>query len=334
MPNPKNFKDEQSFMSACIVQAKSEGKKQDQAVAMCLSMWKNKGKKKAIASLIKECADGLSKESMPRVLDTDEKTVDFYFEGLDIDSRKKVEEDFLSGATITIPELEYKGQRIPYREINKSGFEPWVFEEIKRQMDRDIRKHPSTNPLLDYDPTRRAYMYKQAKIGETYDHSSTQVDLPEQIAREVMVWGKANFPKADLCTTGDAHGLEDEIHCTLLYGLTVEGPSGVADFFKKVKPFEVRLGIINAFKDDKHHDVIKIDVESPIMEKLHYALRENFKNKSTRPTYCPHVTIAYVKKGKADRFIGDEKFRGVVFKVNAITYSSKDGKKIQMPLLG
>jgi len=293
------------------------------------------GKRKfCVASLIKKCAYAIDKQSMP-VEDTMQKgEVDFYFEELDNESRKRIIEDFISGETIVIPEMGPAGVWMPKRIVSRKDFDEIGVENILRQMKGSLRK-PAYDAPMTYDPIEHTYRRrKEAKKGETYDHSSTQVDLPEQIAQEVMLWGKTNIPKADLCTTGDAHGLEDEIHVTLLYGLTVDGPNGVAEFFKKVKPFEVRLGIINAFKDDKHHDVLKIDVESPIMEKLHYVLRENFKNKATRPTYHPHTTICYLKKGKADKYIGDEKFRGVTFKADAITYSSKDGKKILMPLLG
>jgi hypothetical protein len=289
------------------------------------------GKKKlCVASVIRECAYVLDKDAMPTEITIDKGDVDFYFESLDVESRKKVMEDFVAGETIIIPEME---PDLPKRTISRRDFDEVGVENILRQMKGSLRQVTHDSPLA-YDSVKHTYRRKEAKKGETYDHSSTQVDLPEQIAQEVLLWGKINIPKADLCTTGDAHGLEDEIHVTLLYGLTVDGPDGVAEFFKKVKPFEVRLGIINCFKDDKHHDVLKIDVESPIMEKLHYVLRENFKNKATRPTYHPHITVGYLKKGKVDKYIGDEKFRGVVFKADKITYSSKDGKKILMPLLG
>lgn len=289
------------------------------------------GKKKfCVASIIRECASVINKDAMPTEITIDKGDVDFYFEGLDSESRKKVMEDFIAGETIVIPEM---GPSLTKRTISRRDFDEVGFSNVLRQMKGSLRK-PAYDAPIAYDPVGHTYRLKEAKKGETYDHSSTQVDLPEQIAQEVMLWGKTNIPKADLCTTGDAHGLEDEIHCTLLYGLMVDGPDGVAEFFKKVKPFEVRLGIINCFKDDKHHDVLKIDVESPIMEKLHYVLRENFKNKATRPTYHPHITVGYLKKGKVDKYIGDEKFRGIVFKADKITYSSKDGKKIFMPLLG
>jgi hypothetical protein len=42
MPNPKDFKDKSSFMHKCISTAVEEGKPQDQAVAMCYSMWERK----------------------------------------------------------------------------------------------------------------------------------------------------------------------------------------------------------------------------------------------------------------------------------------------------
>jgi hypothetical protein len=42
MPNPKDYDSEDKWMSACVPRMVDEGKKQEQAVAACLSMWKNK----------------------------------------------------------------------------------------------------------------------------------------------------------------------------------------------------------------------------------------------------------------------------------------------------
>lgn len=45
MPDPKKFKTEEEWMSACMHQVKTvEGKPQDQAVAQCLNMWRNRDK--------------------------------------------------------------------------------------------------------------------------------------------------------------------------------------------------------------------------------------------------------------------------------------------------
>jgi len=45
MPNPKKFKNKKSFLDSCIPQVVDEGKDQDQAVAICNSMWDNRNKK-------------------------------------------------------------------------------------------------------------------------------------------------------------------------------------------------------------------------------------------------------------------------------------------------
>jgi len=48
MPNPKKYKDQKSFMGACMHQVKKvEGKPQKQAVAQCMNMWRRKGKTKS-----------------------------------------------------------------------------------------------------------------------------------------------------------------------------------------------------------------------------------------------------------------------------------------------
>jgi len=51
MPDPKKYSDKNEWMDACMRQTcKVEGKPQDQSVAICLSMWRNKDKKKNTAA--------------------------------------------------------------------------------------------------------------------------------------------------------------------------------------------------------------------------------------------------------------------------------------------
>ena len=45
MPDPKAYKDEKEWMAACVPKRIEEGDEQDQAVAVCMSMWRDKDKK-------------------------------------------------------------------------------------------------------------------------------------------------------------------------------------------------------------------------------------------------------------------------------------------------
>jgi len=47
MPDPTKYSDKQQWMGDCMhTLRREEGKPQGQAVAVCLNMWRNKGKKK------------------------------------------------------------------------------------------------------------------------------------------------------------------------------------------------------------------------------------------------------------------------------------------------
>jgi len=47
VPNPKQYKDKSKFMGDCMHQnLKVEDKSQDQAVAVCLNMWRERRKKR------------------------------------------------------------------------------------------------------------------------------------------------------------------------------------------------------------------------------------------------------------------------------------------------
>jgi len=104
-------------------------------------------------------------------------------------------------------------------------------------------------------------------------------------------------------------GKEKEHHVTCLYGIHSENPEEV----KKVVEHWVRhhsrtiyakLGEVSIFAggEDKDYDVIKIDVESEDLHSLNKILKESLEHTDTHPTYHPHLTLAYVKKGMGEQY--------------------------------
>lgn len=178
-----------------------------------------------------------------------------------------------------------------------------------------------------------ALKLKTAKLGQSYDYSSTQINLPDNLSKSIMSWGKANIPEDVILDDGkDTNGYEDDIHITVLYGLTDESPYNAEEILRSIGPFVVRLGLVTAFRDADGHDVIKIDVESPELIRLHYLLEKLLDNENKYPTYQPHITIAYVKKNASDKYIGSDPFKGVSFIADSVCYSSKNGSRININL--
>jgi hypothetical protein len=173
-----------------------------------------------------------------------------------------------------------------------------------------------------------------AKHGVTYSHASTQVDLGQDIATEVLDWSNTNIPDDILHNDEEnSMGREDEIHVTLLYGIDVDDPSEVQKLIPpEINMINIRLGLITAFLDNPDYDVLKIDVESPEMMKLHYMLGEKIPNSNSFPTYTPHLTLAYLNKGEAMKFIGDDNFRYRTYSTPMITFSHADGHKSEIYL--
>lgn len=290
-----------------------------------------------VSSKIRKCAAALEKLSAPYMMFKG-KHVDFHFEKLDLDSIHKVIDDIFEGKTINLPVITMGSvSYIPFniKDIDPSEKDTMLFLNLyrdKQKVDR-MYSNKSTTPVFYYDDITHRYELaeepaltpKTARHGVEYEYACTKIDLPKDLADEIIAWGKKNIPDKYLYTDEDnSKGREDDIHITLLYGIISDKPGQTARVVGEKEPFDVRLGLINAFRDKENYDVIKIAVESSELEKLHYAMRGKIKNDNTFPTYTPHVTIAYVKKNSMNKLLGDETFKGKTFKAKNVTFS--DGK--------
>lgn len=123
------------------------------------------------------------------------------------------------------------------------------------------------------------------------------------------------------------YGKETEPHITILYGLHNDIPdSDIKEEIDLLKVPKLKLGKVSSFSNDKF-DVLKFDVES---KDLHAANKKftKFPFTSDYPKYHPHCTIAYVKKGLADKYIDKlNKASEVDVTSDKIVYSKADGTK-------
>lgn len=121
-----------------------------------------------------------------------------------------------------------------------------------------------------------------------------------------------------------------DAHVTILYGLhkTID-----EDELKKVveelsvKQIEVKK--IGRFKGDTN-DVLKFEVDYSFLHKNNKILKK-FPHTSTFPTYKPHMTIAYLKKGRADDYVQTLPTNlQKILKPSHFVYSKANGKEVRI----
>jgi 2'-5' RNA ligase len=125
------------------------------------------------------------------------------------------------------------------------------------------------------------------------------------------------------------YGKEPEPHVTVLYGFHTDVED--KDIEKKVQSIgtkpKVSIGSVSSFTN-KDFDVLKFDVESEDLHRLNKKFK-SFPHTSGFPDYHPHCTIAYLKKGMADKYIKKFNKSDVKIKVEPkdFVYSKADGSK-------
>jgi len=170
--------------------------------------------------------------------------------------------------------------------------------------------------------------------GDGYDFSSTQFNLPKSLSKLIYNYGKKLIPDEDVFDSSDPQfGREKKGHITVKYGLHTNNPDDVKEVVSGFWSVVVSLGNISYF-DNKDFDVVIIEVESDKLEKLNEKISSEMKVTDTHPGYTPHITIAYVEKGKGSEYKGDDFFKGKKVKFHSLVFSAKDGRKFKIGLEG
>lgn len=183
------------------------------------------------------------------------------------------------------------------------------------------------------DPDFLEWLEKQSSEKRS-QYSFLGFQFPKEIKDEIHEWSMKNIPKKDIfIEKGEDHtGRENDTHITVKYGIRSTNPKIIQSVADKIEPFKIKLGKISKFtKDD--HDVLKIGIQkSPKLHALHETFLNETNNNESYPIYRPHVTLAYVKKGVADKFIGSSVFEGKEVDVKKLSFYDKKDKKTSIRL--
>ena len=164
-----------------------------------------------------------------------------------------------------------------------------------------------------------------------FKFSSVQCNLPEPLASKVKQLA-SKVKDEDINKDEAADGKPGEIHCTALYGLTDPKPDKVEELLKGFGKVKARLGEVGLFETDKA-DVLKIAVESRDLQRMNKLLR-TLPHENDYPDFKPHVTLAYLKPGKGKDYLKVGSLQGESVEFAEVEFSSKDGIKHPISLLG
>ena len=168
--------------------------------------------------------------------------------------------------------------------------------------------------------------FKQFYLME-YSYSCIMLLLPENITKNIKKFISENIDESILYKGEGEGGLSKHIHTTVKYGLDETNFDVIKELLSKYKDIKFKLKNITKFDSDDKYDVIKIDIDSKELRDMNKHVSKTVQCTDTFKEYKPHVTLAYVKKGKCDELINNSKFNGVGGTMNKVYFTTPDDKE-------
>jgi 2'-5' RNA ligase len=149
------------------------------------------------------------------------------------------------------------------------------------------------------------------------------------MAKEILAWSD-DLADEDLYEQ-PGYGREEELHVTVLFGLHTDSPAIAKEIARRTEPFTVELGEMSLFTDNPSFEVLKIEVKCPELHELNTLFRKRAEYTNKHPDYKPHVTVAYLKKGRGWKYEGVDEFDGMLFEPDVLIFSDRDRRQTKCP---
>lgn len=158
-------------------------------------------------------------------------------------------------------------------------------------------------------------------MGHKNTYGCLMASITPVVGQNIIKYGKQMVPDSHLYTCDDDdYGRDYEPHVTLKFGFVDElTDDEIKYIIGNTKSFNVIAEGVSCFENELF-DVVKFDIklQDPLISMRKRC--DEFKNEDSYPNYHPHLTIAYIKKGKFPHVI---KNKNLNFKVDRIKYSGK-----------
>ena len=141
-------------------------------------------------------------------------------------------------------------------------------------------------------------MLTENRSNETARKGCLMAMIPEETSKLIVNFTKQLINENDLYVEGDEYGLETEGHVTIRYGFLKDlNELEIRQLIQGQKPFMMEIYGLDKFDTHPNYDVAMFKVNSPVLRQLH-EMSAIYLNESDYPDYNPHLTLAYVQKGR------------------------------------
>ena len=148
--------------------------------------------------------------------------------------------------------------------------------------------------------------------------------VPKETSNAILKFSKQLINDSDLYVENGEYGRENECHITIRYGFLKDlNELEIRQLIQGQKPFMAELIGLDKFVSAPQYDVAMFKVSSPVLKKLN-EMSGIYLNESDYPDYNPHLTLAYVQKGKFPHTKEELKLK---IPINEICYSPIQGGK-------
>lgn len=137
---------------------------------------------------------------------------------------------------------------------------------------------------------------------QTYDYGCAMLyfDFPEMEDIHNLIDNNDIYVESS--DAYDNFGLEEEPHCTLLYGFHKEVKKIEIEYVLDIYSFNSVIAHNPSLFESEDYDVLKFDIIGDNLNDINKDLRI-LPHTSTFNEYKPHLTIGYIKKGLGQKYV-------------------------------
>lgn len=146
--------------------------------------------------------------------------------------------------------------------------------------------------------------YSKEVDDDTHEHNCLMIELDtfeyiQRLQEQILI--------EDIYDDGTGtKGIEDCIHITILYG--IDNDIQYTDFIHGLPTIEsygkIKVTGLTLFENDDC-DVLKFDVENPMLNKAFKYMESSVENCNSHPEYHGHITAGYLKKGEGKKYVNE-----------------------------